>query len=61
MNVVIDIGKSNILDAVSFALLLKHISTKHKHMYELIYRQEHENPHENKREMSVQLNLVDAD
>lgn len=45
------------LDAIAFALLLRHISKKHKHLKELIYREEHERYMDNKREMSVQLNL----
>ena len=53
----INIGKSNVLDALSFGLLLKHISKKHKHLSELIYREETENHRENRREMSVQLNF----
>jgi chromosome segregation ATPase len=51
------IGKSNILDAVAFALFLKHIAKKHKHFSELIYREEHENYKDNRREMFVQLNF----
>lgn len=47
------IGKSNILDAIAFTLLLRHISKKHKHLKELIYREEHEKYLENKREMFV--------
>lgn len=54
------IGKSNILDALSFALLLKAISKKHRHMSELIFREENENYKDNKREMYVQLNLKDT-
>ncbi|CDW87992.1 structural maintenance of chromosomes 1 [Stylonychia lemnae] len=50
-------GKSNILDGIAFCLLLKHISKKHKHLNELIYREEHENYKENRREMSVKLNF----
>eukprot|EP00347_Sterkiella_histriomuscorum_P000387 403376057 len=50
-------GKSNVLDALAFALLLKHISTKHKHLSELIYREEHENHRDNRREMSVMINF----
>lgn len=38
-------------------MLLKHISTKHKHLSELIYREEHENFRENRREMAVTLNF----
>jgi hypothetical protein len=49
----ISIGKSNILDAIAFTLLLRHISKKHKHLKELIYREEHEKYLENKREMFV--------
>ena len=47
------IGKSNVFDALAFALLLKAISKKHRHMSELIFREEHENYKDNKREMSV--------
>jgi chromosome segregation ATPase len=47
------IGKSNILDAIAFILLLRHISKKHKHLKELIYREEQEKYLENKREMFV--------
>ena len=47
------IGKSNILDAIAFVLLLRHISKKHKHLKELIYREEQEKYLENKREMFV--------
>jgi len=47
------IGKSNILDAIAFTLLLRHISKKHKHLKELIYREEHEKYLENHREMFV--------
>jgi structural maintenance of chromosome 1 len=47
------IGKSNILDAIAFTLLLRHISKKHKHLKELIYREEHEKYLDNKREMFV--------
>lgn len=39
---VIFIGKSNIFDAISFCLLMKQIAGKHKHMIELIYREENE-------------------
>lgn len=46
-------GKSNILDAIAFVLLLRHISKKHKHLKELIYREEQEKYLENKREMFV--------
>lgn len=46
-------GKSNILDAIAFTLLLRHISKKHKHLKELIYREEHEKYLDNKREMFV--------
>lgn len=53
-------GKSNILDAISFVLFLKHISKKHKHFSELIYREEHENYRDNHREMFVQLNFKDG-
>jgi chromosome segregation ATPase len=38
--------------------MLRHISKKHKHLKELIYREEHERYLDNKREMSVQLNLL---
>ena len=48
-------GKSNILDAIAFTLLLRHISKKHKHLKELIFREEHEKYMENKREMFVSL------
>jgi structural maintenance of chromosome 1 len=51
-------GKSNILDAVSFALVLKQILSKHKHISELTYREEHEIMKQNKREMSVKLNFT---
>lgn len=54
------LGKSNILDAIAFGLMLRHISKKHKHMRELIYREEHEKYIENKREMHVQLNFTQA-
>ena len=47
------IGKSNILDAIAFTLLLRHISKKHKHLKELIYREENEKYIDNKREMFV--------
>ncbi len=50
-------GKSNILDAVSFGLGYKQLSSKHKHMAELVYREEHENMKQNPREMSVKLNF----
>ena len=55
------IGKSNILDAIAFVLLLRHISKKHKHLKELIYREEQEKYLENKREMFVQLNFTRGD
>ena len=51
-------GKSNILDAIAFVLLLRHISKKHKHLKELIYREEQERYLDNKREMYVQLNFA---
>ena len=54
------IGKSNILDAIAFSLLLRHISKKHKHLKELIYREEHERYLDNKREMFVQLNFTSS-
>lgn len=41
------------MDAIAFTLLLRHISKKHKHLKELIYREEHEKYLENKREMFV--------
>lgn len=50
-------GKSNIIDAIAFTLMLRHISKKHKHLKELVYREEHERYLENKREMFVQLNF----
>ncbi len=37
--------------------MLSHISKKHKHIKELIYREEQERYNENKREMSVTLNF----
>ena len=40
-----------------FVLMLSHISKKHKHIKELIYREEQERYNENKREMSVTLNF----
>ena len=46
------------MDAIAFTLLLRHISKKHKHLKELIYREEHERYLDNKREMFVQLNLT---
>ena len=52
------LGKSNILDAIAFVLLLRHISKKHKHLKELIYREEQERYLDNKREMYVQLNFT---
>lgn len=54
-------GKSNIVDAIAFALLLRHISKKHKHLKELVYREEHERYLDNKREMFVQLNFKQGD
>ncbi len=57
----IHLGKSNILDAIAFVLLLRHISKKHKHLKELIYREEQEKYLENKREMFVQLNFTRGD
>lgn len=35
-------GKSNIFDAIAFALLMKQVAGKHKHMVELVYREENE-------------------
>ncbi len=37
--------------------MLSHISKKHKHIKELIYREEQERYNDNKREMSVTLNF----
>lgn len=45
------------MDAIAFVLMLSHISKKHKHIKELIYREEQERYNENKREMSVTLNF----
>lgn len=39
--------------------MLKQVTTKHKHLYELVYREEHENLKTNQRVMSVQLNFRD--
>jgi chromosome segregation ATPase len=54
-------GKSNIIDAIAFTLMLRHISKKHKHLKELVYREEHERYLDNRREMWVQLNLAQGD
>jgi len=58
---VLSLGKSNILDAIAFVLLLRHISKKHKHLKELIYREEQEKYLDNKREMHVQLNFTQGE
>ena len=39
--------------------MLKQVSSKHKHLKELVYREEHENVKNNPRQMSVQLNFKD--
>ncbi len=50
-------GKSNILDAIAFGLVLKQLSSKHRHLSELVYREEQESTKNNPREMHVQLNF----
>lgn len=57
---IFELGKSNIFDAIAFTLLLRHIAKKHKHLKELIYREENEKYIDNKRDMWVQLNFTTA-